>query len=204
MFPERSGFVISILVPLLLALAGCASEPLSERITLLPGADGKVGMVVVISDGGSEVRLDQAYGSASVGGSSARFVQSNATEVNERYRATLAATPAGASSYLLYFASEKATLLPVSLPTFRAILDDYRKRPAPEIVVIGHTDKSGDSAYNEELSQRRANAVRKLLLTDGASPGDIETASRGDREPLPETVGKKYDQRNRRVEVKIR
>lgn len=185
---------------MLLGLAGCASE----RITLLPDADGKVGALVVTRDSGGEVRLDQAYGSARVEGSKVEFRQSSASEVKERYNATLAAIPTGTQSYTLHFVIEKTTLLPESQATLKTILEDYSKRPAPEVIIIGHTDKSGDAKYNEELSQRRASAVRDQLVAGGASPENIETAWRGDREPLPETVGKIYDQRNRRVEVKIR
>lgn len=197
MFHNRNVPAIALL---LLGLAGCASE----RITLLPDADGKVGALIVTGDNGSEVRLNQAYGSVRVQGSNAEFRQSNAAEVTERYRATLAATPIAARSYILRFASEKTTLLPEAQPTLKAVFDDYRKRPAPEVIIIGHTDKSGDAKYNEELSQRRANAVRSLLIADGVSPDMIETAWRGDREPLPETSGNVYEPRNRRVEIKVR
>jgi outer membrane protein OmpA-like peptidoglycan-associated protein len=192
---------------ILLGLAGCASKPVippSERIILLPGADGKVGELVVTANSGNEVRLNQAYGSASVQGSSVQFSQSSSAEVEERYRATLAAIPTGSRSYVLYFAFEKATLLPNSQATLDAILDDFRKRPSPEIIIIGHTDKAGDSKYNEDLSQRRARTVRNLLIGKGVSANIIEMAWRGDREPLPETAGKTSDQRNRRVEVKVR
>ena len=171
---------------------------------MLPDENGKVGTVIVTGDKGGEVRLDQAYGAARVEGSSVQFQQSSAAEVQKRYNATLAAVPPGARSYLLNFVIDKTSLVPESQATLKVILDDYRKRPAPEIVVIGHTDKSGDVKYNEDLSRRRANAVRDLLIAGGVAPTGIEIAWRGDREPLPETAGKVYDQRNRRVEVKVR
>ena len=105
---------------------------------------------------------------------------------------------------MLNFVFDKATLLPSAQPTFNAVLDDYNKRPAAEVIIIGHTDKAGDSKYNEELSQRRASAVRSLLISKGVAANTIQMAWRGDREPLPETAGKISDPRNRRVEVKVR
>jgi outer membrane protein OmpA-like peptidoglycan-associated protein len=124
--------------------------------------------------------------------------------VKDRYQATLAAIPSAARSYVVYFAFDKTTLLPDAQATLAAILDDYRQRPAPEVIIIGHTDQSGAARYNEELSQRRADALRRLLIASGVAAEVIETAWRGDREPLPETTGKSADQRNRRVEVKLR
>jgi outer membrane protein OmpA-like peptidoglycan-associated protein len=198
MFRETQSIVVFAAV--LLALAGCASE----RVTLLPDENGKVGVVVVTARKGGEVRLDQAYGSARVEGGGVQYQQSSAGEVEKRYGTTLSAVPLGARSYVMRFVIEKATLLPESHATLKAVLDDYRKRPAPEVVIIGHTDKSGDAKYNEDLSRRRATAVRDLLIAGGVAAASIEVAWRGDREPLPETAGAIYDQRNRRVEVKVR
>ena len=204
MFHKRACLALVLLV---LGLTACASKPVappSERIILLPGADGKVGELVVTATKGNEVRLNQAYGSALVDASSVQFQQASSAEVNERYSAALAAVPIGARSYFLHFVFEKATLLPSAQETVNALLDDYNKRPAAEVIIIGHTDKAGDAKYNEDLSQRRASAVRTLLLNKGVAAAVIDMAWRGDREPLPETAGKISDPRNRRVEVKIR
>jgi outer membrane protein OmpA-like peptidoglycan-associated protein len=198
-------FALGLLV---LGLAACASKPVapppSERIILLPGADGKVGELVVTANKGNEVRLNQAYGSALVDANSVQFQQASSAEVTERYGAALAAVPVGAKSYVLYFVFDKATLLPSAQATFNALLDDFNKRPAAEVIIIGHTDKAGDAKYNEELSQRRAKAVHSLLVSKGVAADKIDMAWRGDREPLPETAGKVSDPRNRRVEVKVR
>ena len=207
MCPKRAGCALALCL-LVLGLAACASKPVAptpcERIILLPGADGKVGELIVTANKGDEVRLNQAYGSALVDANRVQFQQASAAEVTERYGAALAAVPPGAKSYVLYFVFDKATLLPSAQVTFNAVLDDYNKRPAAEVIIIGHTDKAGDSKYNEELSQRRASAVRSMLVSKGVAADKIQTAWRGDREPLPETAGKISDPRNRRVEVKVR
>lgn len=184
----------------LVGLSGCASE----RITLLPDEDGKVGVVAVASNTGQELVLKSAYATAQVDQRQLRFQQSSEAEVKARYQVTLSAIPQAARSYLLYFEIDKAELLPESRQVIKDILDDYRRRQAPEVVVIGHTDKSGDAKYNEDLSRRRAAAVRNLLIAAEVDANRIEMAWRGDREPLPGTQGKTYEQRNRRVEVKVR
>lgn len=207
MCPKRACRALALCL-LVLGLAACATKPVapppSERIILLPGADGKVGELVVTANKGDEVRLSQAYGSALVDTNRVQFQQASAAEVTERYGAALAAVPIGAKSYVLYFVFDKATLLPNAQATVSALLDDYNGRPAAEVIIIGHTDKAGDAKYNEELSQRRARTVRNLLVTKGVAGEMIDMAWRGDREPLPETAGKISDPRNRRVEVKVR
>ena len=147
---------------LVLGVVGCAAKPPapppapppSERIILLPGADGKVGELVVTA--GNEVRLNQAYGSALVDANSVRFQQASAAQVTERYGVALAAVPLAAHSYVLYFVFDEATLLPSAQAEVNALLKDYNQRPAAEVIIIGHTDKAGDAKYNEDLSQRRA------------------------------------------------
>ena len=90
MRPRRACRTVALCL-LVLGLAACAAKPVappppSERIILLPGADGKVGELVVTANAGGEVRLNQAYGSALVDAGSARFEQASSTEVAERYR----------------------------------------------------------------------------------------------------------------------
>ena len=86
----------------------------------------------------------------------------------------------------------------------QAVLEDYRTRPAPEVTIIGHADKSGNSQRNEELSRQRAASVREALVGTGSVPAEnLEAAWRGDRDPLPGTEGKVVEKRNRRVEIKV-
>jgi outer membrane protein OmpA-like peptidoglycan-associated protein len=95
-------------------------------------------------------------------------------------------------------------MLPQSSVVFRSLLDDFRQNGAPEITIIGHADKSGDSTRNLDLSQRRAKAVFEMLTKEGQVPAAaIEHAWRGDKDPIAGTEGAKSEPRNRRVEVKI-
>ncbi|MBU2551057.1 MAG: OmpA family protein [Proteobacteria bacterium] len=72
-------------------------------------------------------------------------------------------------------------------------------------LIIGHTDKRGETAYNQVLSERRAGTVRKYLLTHyRIAPERLEAEGRGESEPI--ASGDTADDYfiNRRVEVKIR
>lgn len=189
------------------ALSGCTTPPpppAPERIILLPGADGKVGKITVTPRNGPEIKLETAYASAQLTNGVASSIQTEAESVKQRYSAVLQATPIPVKSFTLLFVLDRVSLLPESRAVLQSMLQDYKSRPAPEVLLIGHTDRSGDTKYNLDLSKRRATAVRDLLVAGGVDPAVIDTAWRGDREPLFFTPGKTYDVRNRRVEVKLR
>jgi outer membrane protein OmpA-like peptidoglycan-associated protein len=174
------------------------------RITLLPDESGKPGRLDVKGDKSGEVKLDKAYAASQDGCDKVVAVQSGTDEVGGRYKATLDLLPAAARYYRINFLFGKDEMLPQSSVVFRALLDDYRKTGAPEVTIIGHADKTGDAAFNLDLSQRRAKAVFELLTKEGDVPAAaIDQAWRGDQEPLVGTEGVKAEPRNRRVEVKI-
>lgn len=70
------------------------------------------------------------------------------------------------------------------------------------IRIEGHADERGTEAYNKQLGQRRANAVRDLLISMGVNSGQIETVSYGEQNP--KALGSSEDawQKNRRVEIR--
>ncbi|HZX32272.1 MAG TPA: OmpA family protein [Rhodocyclaceae bacterium] len=179
-------------------LGGCANK---ERIVLLPGPDGKVGKVVVDSRSG-QTTLSTAFAAVDVSGQRAEAKTLGEAEVRQRYQAALDAMPQRPVSFTLQFLFDKAQLVPEARATITAVAEEFSRRSVGEVLVIGHTDQAGESQYNMELSRRRAEAVREMLLRVGIPKESIEIQWRGDREPVS-TTGKQ-DQRNRRVEVKVR
>lgn len=192
-----------VVAPKAVVTAAPATKP-CDQVTLLPDANGTVGTVVYTSDKGSEVRLDKAYNAAINDCTNVKVKELSAKEVDERYSVEKAFIPMAAKYYRLYFELGKTKLLPESQATLQAMFEDYRTRPAPEVTIIGHADKSGTSGKNEELSRQRAASVREALVGAGSVPTEnIEEAWRGDREPLPGTEGRIFEKTNRRVEVKV-
>jgi adhesin transport system outer membrane protein len=191
----------SVPVPVAVPVTGAKD---CGRITLLPDEAGKPGRLDVKGEKSGEVKLDKAYTASQDGCDKVLPTQSGADEVNTRYKATLDLLPAAARYYRINFLFGKDEMLPQSSVVFRALLEDYRKTGAPEVTIIGHADKTGDAAFNLDLSQRRAKAVFDMLTKDGDVPAAaIEQAWRGDQEPIVGTEGAKAEPRNRRVEVKI-
>ena len=85
------------------------------------------------------------------------------------------------------FAFDSAELLPSARGQLDAIAAGIRMLPAGQRVVIeGHTDAVGTDLYNESLSQRRAQSVRRYLVTmHGIDSGRLEAVGFGETSPLP-------------------
>jgi OOP family OmpA-OmpF porin len=80
------------------------------------------------------------------------------------------------------------------------------------VLVTGHTDRIGTQAYNQRLSERRANAVRDYLVSRGVARDKIETLGMGKTQPVPGVVCNQKNMKeliaclapNRRVEVEVK
>ncbi len=182
-----------------LLLAGCASE----RVVLLPSADGR-NSAVVLRDANGEQTLDTPYAATVRRLGVARSYQASAEEVNERYAATLSAMPPKPVSHVLYFVSGADQLTQESqaeLDTIRRVLAE---RPAVELLVIGHTDTVGSKESNDKLSRQRAESVRAMLIEAGFPAEKMAVAGRGERELLVPTADEVEEPSNRRVEINIR
>ncbi len=171
---------------------------------LLPGKDGAPSAIVIRS-GGRETLVDQPYTTATLSGPGLVGISAgSAVEVEQRHAALLAEQPARPVSYVLYFVAGKDELAPGSQAVLDKIREELRKRKAPEITVIGHTDRVGSVPYNDALALQRAQAMRARMLEGGIGDGNIAVAGRGEREPLVPTADEVDEPRNRRVEISIR
>ena len=75
--------------------------------------------------------------------------------------------------------------------------------PNTDLLIVGHTDSTGTSAYNQLLSERRARAASDYLADQGVSAGRMRTSGRGEVEPVTSNSTDAGRQLNRRVEVAI-
>jgi OOP family OmpA-OmpF porin len=76
------------------------------------------------------------------------------------------------------------------------------KYPAQQILVAGHTDSQGDDKYNQGLSQRRAENVRKYLIDNfGISADKLVAKGYGESQPIATNATREGRQTNRRVEI---
>ena len=198
--------VVSLVV--LALAAGCAAPPpkpapRNDMVVVLPDSDGKVGTVVV-REGPRQTVLNTPYASARTGEKGAlQAAPSSAGEVGKVFGPALAAQPARPVSLTLYF-TEGSTLSPESKAVVDRMFAEIAKRPAAEIVVIGHTDTVGADVFNDKLSLERAEKMRELLIGLGVPAQNISAAGRGKRELLVPTSDNINEPRNRRVEISVR
>lgn len=78
-----------------------------------------------------------------------------------------------------------------------------KKYENTNILVEGHTDATGDDAYNQTLSENRASTVENYLIEQGIKAGRISAVGYGEDQPLQDNSTKAGRQANRRVEVAI-
>jgi outer membrane protein OmpA-like peptidoglycan-associated protein len=81
-----------------------------------------------------------------------------------------------------------------------ASLEDYE---GTEVLVVGHTDATGEAAYNQSLSERRADAARNYLVGGGLASDRVRAVGRGEMEPIADNDSEAGLQANRRVEIAI-
>ena len=77
------------------------------------------------------------------------------------------------------------------------------EHPERRVQIDGFTDSVGTDAYNEELSQRRADAVKSALVSRNIDPARIGTEGYGKAYPVANNSDSGGRQLNRRVEVVI-
>jgi len=79
----------------------------------------------------------------------------------------------------------------------RFLNENHQRR----VTIEGHTDERGSREYNIALGERRANAVRDILLINGVSPNQITVVSYGKERPAVEGTGEAVWSKNRRAEL---
>lgn len=101
------------------------------------------------------------------------------------------------------FELNSAQLTPSSRDVLDGIAADLKKYPRLKIELQGHTDSSGSDAYNLNLSQRRAEAVRNYLIEQGVSPSQLEAKGYGEAQPIADNKTAEGRAKNRRVVMRV-
>lgn len=197
----------------LLAGAGCGRlsiEPLErppdDLIVLLPDrATGAVGAATVSAPAGV-VQLTHARAATRVaqGRAPSEVTTLDDTEVERIFGGALAALPPAPQTFTLHFQFESEDLTAESKALLGQTLQAVKLRPVPDVLVVGHTDTMGSSESNFELAQRRASAVRAMLVAAGLDGRSVAIMSHGESQPLVQTPNGTYEPRNRRVDITVR
>ncbi len=102
----------------------------------------------------------------------------------------------------IYFNTGSAVLLPESQPALRNIAQAVLQSKQPVLDIEGHTDNVGTAQLNQDLSQKRAQAVRQALVAQfGVPPGRLTATGFGFAHPVESNDTVEGRARNRRVEL---
>jgi outer membrane protein OmpA-like peptidoglycan-associated protein len=140
----------------------------------------------------------------------AKLEAANSKQETARVQAeldALKATPTPRGSVLtlgdVLFDTGRAELKPGASRNLDQLAQFLTEHPERRVQVDGFTDSVGSDSYNEELSQRRANAVREALIARGVGSSRIGTEGYGKAYPVASNSDSGGRQLNRRVEVVI-
>lgn len=204
-----------------LLVAACAATPLSgcgpqrvrtpearssDFILLLPDPEDGVTGRAVISAASGNVQLDSAreYTRVAPGQTPAPVSVMSEGDVRRLFGDALQALPPPTQHFTLNFRFESDELTDESRELISEILKTVKKRPVPEVAVIGHTDTTGTLPSNYQLGLKRAEMIRNLLVAGGLDRSYIEVTSHGEGDPLVTTADGVLEPRNRRVEITVR
>lgn len=100
----------------------------------------------------------------------------------------------------IHFAYNKDVIRPESFPVVDAVAEIMQQNPKIKIEVQGHTDNRGNKRYNQDLSDRRANAVMKALISRGVDQSRLRSRGYGMDRPLVPNDTDQNRALNRRVQ----
>lgn len=102
------------------------------------------------------------------------------------------------------FEFDSAKLTQGSYATLDQIASILKDNPTwATIIVKGHTDSTGPEAYNQKLSESRANAVKEYLVGQGVAASVVSTEGYGESQPIADNGTRDGRQKNRRVEFQV-
>lgn len=208
---------IALVLSLLLLLAGC-SEPLSR--TEKGAIYGAVGGAAVGALAGQAIGKDTkstligAGAGAVVGGGTGAGIGYYMDRQEAAMREALAAVEGvmvsreGNVLHVTFrsdnqFDVNSAVLRPEAQRDIARMADIQREYDKTTITVAGHTDSTGTESHNQQLSERRAAAVRDIMLSRNVASNRINIIGFGEAQPVADNSSKKGQQLNRRVEITI-
>lgn len=104
----------------------------------------------------------------------------------------------------VHFDFDKFDLRADSQPILNEVAEYLKEYDEVRVLVVGHTDWTGTNAYNQALSERRANSVRRYLESKGIARQRIDAVGRGESQPVATNQTREGRALNRRVEFELK
>jgi outer membrane protein OmpA-like peptidoglycan-associated protein len=103
----------------------------------------------------------------------------------------------------ILFDVNSSTLRSAAESNLRALVASLEEYEGTDVLVVGHTDSTGEAEYNQGLSERRADSARNFLVGAGLESNRVTAMGRGEIEPVASNDTLSGRQDNRRVEIAI-
>ncbi|MGR3436661.1 MAG: OmpA family protein [Shimia sp.] len=204
----------------LLALAAC-TDPATfdpnapDRNRVADGAlvGAAVGAITGLATGGDQRGKNAAVGAA-IGAGAGALIGQRLDQQEADLRARLGSSNIGIVNtgttlivtmpQDILFDVDSAALRPDLQSDLRQLAASMQQYPNTTVDIFGHTDNTGTAAYNQGLSQRRAQAVENVLIGNGVAPNRLRAIGRGEEQPIATNATDDGRRQNRRVEIVIR
>lgn len=200
-----------------LALGACVTDPDTGQQRISKSAIGGIGGALggyLLGDivGGRRDRTEKIVGAgigAVAGAGIGYYLDQQERELRQKTAGTGIDVVRDGDSLLLNMPSQVTFDVDSAAvkPEFRNTLNDVASTlvqyESTYIDVYGHTDSTGSDAYNQTLSERRAQSVSSYLSTRGVQPARLATQGFGESQPVASNTSEDGRAQNRRVEIRI-
>lgn len=202
-------------VAVVIGLAGCATNPYTGEREVSDTATGAgVGALVGAGTGallgGGKGALIGGGAGALVGGGIGYYMDQENAKLRQELVGTgvqVQKTPDGIKLVMssdVTFATNSADINSGFYPTLNSVAKVLKEYNKTNVVVSGFTDNTGGSAYNQDLSERRARSVSNYLAGQGVSNNRLFSQGFGMRNPIASNATVEGRSANRRVEIMLR
>lgn len=209
MTTKRLTIILTCLLATALIISSCSSWSNAAKGAVIgSGGGAAVGAVIGKTLGNTAAG---AIGGAVVGGTVGAIIGNNmdrkAREMEEETEGvTIQRVEEGIAVSFdsgLLFNYDSSTLRPEAQLNLGKLSKIISRDEDTILMIVGHTDSSGDENYNMSLSERRAQSAANFMINEGLVRERVQTKGRGELEPIADNQTQAGQQENRRVEVAI-
>lgn len=193
-------------------LAGCATNDPYQRTKTGAGIGAAAGAVIGNQMGERKSTVGGAAIGAVIGGAIGAYMDKQQREMEQRLAEEQRSKEIEIQrikddTLKLNLNSEvsfdvgSANIKPAFSDSLNKLANVIKQYDQTTVSIVGHTDSTGSDSFNQQLSERRAQAVGNYFVQQGIAPSRITTSGRGESEPRADNSTEAGRQLNRRVEI---